>query len=243
MAGCLVAVALLACFAIVTACGGGDSEAEPVASTAAGDGVTATTTDGDAATATTEGEAAATATTEAEPTSTPTSEPTRTSAEPGPDLPDSPLRAPLRGVFSYGSNENLAQSDAPQGLQNVFARWYRGGGRLIVVYEGLDLDVTGPVCPGAAAFVNNRFEFRTVSPTTVGACDGEPNQQTIASADAGVRICDGVVSYITLIPEDTEGDLYSEVNALPEGEDWFVVHIQVPRNQELPEIDPAILEC
>ncbi len=103
--------------------------------------------------------------------------------------------------------------------------------------------MTGPVCPGAAAFVNNRFEFRTVSPTAEGACDGEPNQQAIAPADAGVRICDGVVSYITLIPDDTEGDLYSEVNALPEGEDWFVVHIQVLLDKELPEIDPAILEC
>ncbi len=82
-----------------------------------------------------------------------------------------------------------------------------------------------------------------VAPTSEGACDGEPNQQAIAPTDAGVRICDGVVSSVTLIPDDTEGDLYAEVNAPPEGEDRFVVHIQVLADRKLPEIDPAILAC
>ena len=91
--------------------------------------------------------------------------------------------------------------------------------------------------------MNGRFEFWAVSPTSEGACDGEPNRQALAPGDAGVRICDGVLSYITLIPDDTERDLYAEVNALPQGEDWFVVHIQVLLDKELPEIDPAILEC
>ena len=210
----------VACLGLFAACGGDDSDGDATA-----------TTSSDEATATT-----------AEETPADTPEPDDSSDGSGSDLPRSPLRAPLRGVFSYATNENLEPSDAPEGLQEVFAAWYRGDGRLIVVFEGLDLDATGPVCPGAAAFVEGRLESRTVAPTSAGACDGEPNQQAIAPSDAGVRICDGLVAYVTTIPDDTEGDLYAEINALADG-DWWVLHIQVGGDQEPPEIDPAVLTC
>lgn len=164
----------------------------------------------------------------------------------GPDLPDTPVRFPLRTAFSYSATtfDSRELSDMPEGLQDVTAHWYRGGGFLIIVYRGLDLDVTGPVCPGNSLSDRDtgRFEHISNSPTAPGACDGD-STLAIAPAESGVRICDGVVSYITLIPEDADGFINATVNAYPEGEDGLGVTFNILLERELPEVEPAILAC
>ena len=182
-----------------------------------------------------------------EPTATSEPEPTEPSDEPGPDLPEATFSYPLRMAFTYGVNGFFPRelTDMPEYLQGVRAEWYKGGGRMIVVYRGLDLDASGPVCPGNSLNPSGTtsFDFISNSPTSEGACDTDPDI-IYAPDDAGVRICDGVVSYITLIPDDAEGFLYATINAYPEGvDDWPGVTSNALLDRELQEIDPAILEC
>ncbi len=128
------------------------------------------------------------------------------------------MSAAINQAYSYTATENaqIDVTEMPEGLQSVTARWYKGGGRLILVYQGLDLNVSGPVCPGNSIFTT-QFEFISNSPTSPGACDGDPTASIVlAGPDAGVRICAGLVSYITEIPDDISGFLFATINLFPD---------------------------
>ena len=184
-----------------------------------------------------------TETTVPEPTAT---QPPATQAPPGPpSLPDTPVSAAIDQAYSYTAtgNTQLAVTDLPDGLQTVTARWYRGGGRLILVYQGLDLSVSGPVCPGNSIFTT-QFEFISNSPTAPGACDGDPSGSlALAGPDAGVRICAGLVSYITEIPDDIAGVVFATINLFPDTGPALGITVSTPTSAGIPEIDPSILSC
>lgn len=161
----------------------------------------------------------------------------------GPALPETTISFPLRraSAFSATTYEDIELVDAPEGLRDIRAGWYRAGGVLVVVFDGLDTDVTGAACPGASLF-DSGFSFWTHSPTAPGACDADT---TIAlpGPEGGVRVCNGVVSFITDIPEDAEGFINATVNLLPADGQWYGVTFNVSYDREVPEIDASVLSC
>jgi hypothetical protein len=94
----------------------------------------------------------------------------------------------------------------------VEAQWFVWGDRYVVAYFGLDLAVTGPLCPGNSIRTSQGFEFVTNAPTEAGACDGVPTATDDASV--GPRLCQGIVLYVTAIPSDRQGLLFGTLNKL-----------------------------
>jgi hypothetical protein len=89
----------------------------------------------------------------------------------------------------------------------------RSDGVYVIAFAGLDLDETGPVCPGSSIETDTGFEHVTNAPTKGRACEGARN---LASPTAGVRTCGPLVFYITEIPEDTKGALVASVERYEE---------------------------
>jgi hypothetical protein len=155
------------------------------------------------------------------------------------EIPASQLKASLSGAYKVkadGSRVPPRQEELPVPLDTVEAHWYRSGGMYVVAFRGLDLDETGPVCPGSSAQTDSGFEHVTNSPTEDRACEGAQN---IAGLDAGVRICGPLVLYITEIPEDTEGDLFASVERYAKrGRIVGVTGVVAADSSEAPSIDP-----
>ncbi len=176
---------------------------------------------------------------EPEPTATPEPEPT---AAPEPaTLPDTPVSVVFEQYYDF--QQGIPDVDKlPATPGSVEARWYRTADGYAVVYAGLDAGVDA--CPGNSALTANGFEFVSNAPLPNGACDTFPT--LIANTDAqGVRICDGVVAYVTLIPAGTTGTFFASI----EKPDPDVVGVGLTTAAEvsdpalLPEIDVAALSC
>jgi hypothetical protein len=155
------------------------------------------------------------------------------------EMPASQLKASLSGAYKVkpdGSRVPPRQEELPVPLDTVEAHWYRSGGMYVVAFRGLDLDESGPVCPGSSAQTDSGFEHVTNSPTEDRACEGAQN---IAGLDAGVRICGPLVLYITEIPENTEGDLFASVERYAKrGRIVGVTGVVAADMSAAPEIDP-----
>jgi hypothetical protein len=132
------------------------------------------------------------------------------------ELAASDLVSPLDGTYKIkvdGSRVPPREDELPVPLGTVEGHWYRSGGNYVIAFKGLNVDETGPLCPGSSIQTDVGFEHVTNSPTEEGACEGAEN---IAGEDAGVRTCGPLVLYITEIPEDTEGDLFATVEQYAE---------------------------
>jgi hypothetical protein len=124
-------------------------------------------------------------------------------------LPDTPVFAPLdQGYNTAGVDYEPADLG---GLEpgDVTARWYVDGDRWVVHYDGLDLEATGPLCPGNSAQTSAGFEHVSNAPTAAGACESFDN--TRAEAPVGVRRCGEDVLYLTAIPASVEGILFGSI--------------------------------
>lgn len=169
-----------------------------------------------------------------------TGEPPRDGAEEGRSkMPVSQLNVSLNGAYKVkpdGSRVPPRQEALPVPLDTVEAHWYRSDGMYVVAFRGLDLDETGPICPGSSAQTDAGFEHVSNSPTEDGACKGAQN---VAGLDGGVRICGPLVLYITEIPEDTEGDLFASVERYAKrGRIVGVTGVVAADPSAAPSIDP-----
>lgn len=178
-----------------------------------------------------------TATQEPEPEPTPTPEP-----EPAPAaLPDTPAVVVFEQYYDFQQGiPDVAKLPAAPGT--VEARWYRTADGYAVVYA--DLDAAADACPGNSALTANGFEFVSNAPLPNGVCDTFPT--LIENTDAqGVRVCDGVVAYLTLIPAETTGTFFASI----EKPDPDVIGVGLTTAVEisdptiLPEVDAAALSC
>jgi hypothetical protein len=155
------------------------------------------------------------------------------------ELAASELTAPLAGAYKVkpdGSRVPPREDELPVPLGTVEAHWYRSGGVYVVAFGGLDLEESGPVCPGSSIQTDAGFEHVTNSPTEGEACEGAPN---LAASDAGVRTCGPLVLYITEIPEDTEGDLFASVERYEDsGRILGVTGVVAADMSAAPQIDP-----
>ena len=178
---------------------------------------------------------------EPEPTATPEPEPTAT-PEPAPAaLPDTPATVVFEQYYDFQQGiPDVAKLPAAPG--SVEARWYRTTDGYAVVYAGLD--AAADACPGNSALTANGFEFVSNAPLPNGACDTFPT--LIENTDTqGVRVCDGVVAYVTLIPAGTTGTFFASI----EKPDPDVIGVGLTTAADisdpalLPEIDVAALSC
>ena len=174
---------------VAIACGG-DSEADPAATSAGGP---------------------------APPTPTTTPAGAGPPAPASFSLADTPIVASLTITYKVGPAGSMvptaAELPAPSG--SIEARWYQADGRYVVYYSGLDLSASGPLCPGNSIRTTTGFQHITNAPTASGACAGAQN---LAGSGEGVRLCGDQVLYATRIPVDLEGDLFGTVERfLPDG--------------------------
>ena len=122
-------------------------------------------------------------------------------------LPESPLAAPLTDFYGVE-----AEADLPVAPGSVIARWYQSNGLYVVYYDGLDLAVTGPLCPGNSIQTATDFEFLTNAPTGAGACS---TASPVLQPPNGVQLCGDDVLYVTSIRVATEGTLYGTIERYP----------------------------
>lgn len=155
------------------------------------------------------------------------------------ELTASKLTAPLNGGYKVKPNGTRVpprEEELPVPIGSVAAHWYRSGGVYVIAFGGLDLDESGPVCPGSSIQTDAGFEHVTNSPTGGGACRGAQN---LAGADAGVRTCGPLVLYITDIPDETSGDLFASVERhAANGRIIGVTGVVAADISAAPEIDP-----
>jgi hypothetical protein len=106
-----------------------------------------------------------------------------------------------------GRNVDFEPDELPVAPGSAEARWYRGATNLVVVYAAPDLGAE-PICPGNSIETAEGFEHVSNSPTDEGACEGAP---TLADDPAGVRVCEGLLVYETVIPVDSDGSLFASL--------------------------------
>lgn len=226
-------VVALALMLLASACGDSDE------TDSADESAAETTETTEAATTTTSTEPETT-TTEAETTTT-EAETTTTSEAGASELPDTPAVASFDQAYTF--QQGIPDPETlPAQVGTVEARWYRTADVFAVVYAGLDADVDA--CPGNSAFTGATFEFISNAPLPAGVCDDFPT--LIENTDTqGVKICNGVVGYLTVIPSDTVGTFFASI----EKPDPDVVGVGLTSMVEIadpasvPEIDPAALSC
>lgn len=179
------------------------------------------------------------------PTSAPEPEPTpapeQTAAPGAGALPETPVVASLSEAYDFeGGTPDPAVLPAQPG--DVEAHWYRAGDVLAVVYVGLDAAVDA--CPGNSALLTSGFDYVSNAELPAASC---PDFSTLieSTATQGVQICDGRVGYLTLIPADTIGQLFSSVEKpVPEVRGVGLTGFTVLSDpSSLPEIDLSSLAC
>ncbi len=237
-----VSVVCLGLALIAGACGGGDATDTSAAATTA---PTTTTTAGPATTV-------PAATTTAAPTTVAAATTTivTTSTEAPVDvseLPDTPVIGRFTAPYKWGEQGGEATIEElgfdPGGIE---MHWYRDATaeRWIVVFVGLDLATTGALCPTSSFFGDGAqgSSFFGTSVTPGANCDAAP-AGLIDPAEGGVRVCDGVVSLLTLVPAERPGQLFGGLERYPDGGTFYGVGGSVVADQSAPFVDPASLSC
>ena len=128
----------------------------------------------------------------ATPEPTPTEEPVM--------LPVSMVTAPLgEGDFNTYKVSlpgkaplEFEDSDLPAPPGSVTANWFTSNGFYVVAYFGLDLEASGPLCPGNSILSGN-FLHTSNAPTEEGACEGFPTLTD--DPDVGPIDCHGTLFY------------------------------------------------
>lgn len=186
---------------------------------------------------------AASSTTEADVTTSTTAEVVTTAAAAAGsgELPDTPISGAIVDTYDFqGGRPDPDLLPAPPGQVEV--HWYRAGEVYAVVYQGLDAEADA--CPGNSAFTGGTFEFVSNAEMPNASCPDFPTR--IENTDEqGVRICDGRVAYLTLIPSTTAGTLIGTIER-PAADVMGVgmsLPIEVDDPSVVPEIDPAVLSC
>ena len=154
-------------------------------------------------------------------------------------IPESPVAAIIEGNgYKIGSNGQPAPfelSDLPVAPGSVRAAWYQSNGAYVVLYVGLFLDETGPLCPGNSIRTATGFEHISNAPAGEGACEGAT---TLAGPEAGARICGPLVFYLTTIPAGLQGELFGTIERWEADGSFAGLTSTVTANPaEMPEID------
>jgi hypothetical protein len=137
----------------------------------------------------------------------------------------------LPGMAPLSFEEN--ELPAPPG--SVTANWYTSGGYYVVAYYGLDLEASGPLCPGNSILTGSGWEYVTNAPTEAGACEGFPT--LTEDPEVGPVVCHGTLFYRTAIPSDQQGTLFGTLEKLDADGNMVGITSQVQSTAEMLEID------
>ncbi len=167
------------------------------------------------------------------------------------DLPPTSVVAPIDRVYKFDARGELPlrdPSELPVAPGAVTARWYAFRGWYVAVYDGLDPDASGPLCLRTSLLNagTNQLEHAFSSPTADGACDngGAGAVAPPAQGATGVRMCAGVVSYVTAIPVELDGALFAALTAFREDGSGVEIGGRADSTAgTLGEIDESWLSC
>jgi len=185
--------------------------------------------------------AATTTTTAAEATTTTSGEPTTTTTE-------APVEGPttVTGVLdtSYHTKGTFDPELMGFDVGQVTAEWYQAEGYYVVVYDGLNLDQSGPLCPGASAQLPDRNDFFdfTTNAATPGA-DCSDFHTLTQDPDVRALVCNGALAFRTAIPGGSEGKLYASLEKSDNDGVIGVVGMASTDMGPIPSIDLSTLEC
>lgn len=136
--------------------------------------------------------------------------------------PETSIVASVDRVYRFdaaGSLPLVDRSELPVAPGAVTARWYTFRGWYVVLFDGLDLEATGPVCLRTSIFNRgtSQLEHAFNSATAEGGCEGAGARVFAppARGAAGARVCDGLVSYVTDIPAELGGTLFASITVFP----------------------------
>ncbi len=182
----------------------------------------------------------ATTTTAAPTTTVP---PTTTTAAPA--HPGSSVTSQLTDSYVFGSEQGPATADdLPFDMAAITVHWYNGGDNVVAVYDGLDPAASEYLCPGNSILTAAGFEH--VSNAAVPGADCSNAFSTIDSVPgvSGGQVCNGLVSYITAIPSNLDGELFGTIEVYPpDGRFVGATGTVIMAAADLPGIDPATLSC
>jgi len=222
--------ALLAGALFVAACGDDatTSTAAPTTSTATSAAPTTT----QVATTTTGAPTTSTATTAA---------PTTTAAA----HPGSPFVSRVVDGYIFGSETGVATNDdLPFELGSIEVHWYRTDTFIVAVYDGLAPNASEYLCPGNSILTNAGFEHVSNAPVPGTDCSNAFAIIESVPGVSGVQVCDGLLSYITAIPSNLDGELFGTVEVYPPSGRFVGATGTVDATgADLPQIDPASLTC
>ncbi len=104
------------------------------------------------------------------------------------------------------------ESELPAPLGSVTVQWFTSDGYYVAAYYGLDLEASGPLCPGNSILSGGNWQHISNAPTEEGACEGFP---TLTDDPAvGPIDCHGTLFYRTAIPSDLQGTLFGTLEIL-----------------------------
>jgi len=126
------------------------------------------------------------------------------------------------------------ESDLPAPPGSVTVNWFTSGGFYVVAYYGLDLEGSGPLCPGNSILSGN-FLHTSNAPTEEGACEGFPTLTD--DPDVGPIDCHGTLFYRTAIPSDLQGTLFGTLEMLDAEGNLVGMTSQAESTTEMLEID------
>ncbi len=181
-------------------------------------------------------------------------QPTKTAPPPTPEptateemvmLPVSMVSATLgEGEFNQYKVElpnfmpmDFEESELPALPGTVTANWFTSGGFYVVAYYGLDLEVSGALCPGNSILNGGNWQHISNAPTAEGACEGFPT--LTEDPDVGPVDCHGTLFYRTAIPSDLQGTLYGTIEMLDADGNLVGITSQAESTTEMLEIDLA----
>ena len=132
---------------------------------------------------------------------------------------------------------DFEDSDLPALPGSVTASWFTSGGFYVVAYYGLDLEASGPLCPGNSILSGGGWLNISNAPTEEGACEGFPTLTD--DPDVGPIDCHGTLFYRTAIPSDLQGTLYGTLEMLDAEGNLAGMTSQAESTTDMLEIDLA----
>jgi hypothetical protein len=154
-------------------------------------------------------------------------------------IPETPVATFLNQAYLFGSEQGPASTDQlPFPVNTVTAHWYQSDGFYVVVYGALAPEQM--LCPGNSIQTSSGFEFVSNAPLGGADCSFAP---VVAEAPNGVVTCNRVVSYVTLIPAGTEGNLFGTVEMMTDGLGVGLTSQVLADPVNMPEIDRSSIDC
>lgn len=156
---------------------------------------------------------------------------------------------PLDVAYGFDAQDLVSipgTSALPIPRGSVSAHWYAFQGWAVVVFEGLDLATSGPLCLGTSTIdpATGLITQVAFDPTAAGACDDAgAGAVPLAAADVGVRTCSGPVAFLTRIPVEAHGPLVANALTFPGDGTGIGVSGRLDVPEPLREIDRSIVDC